>query len=220
MKKDMSTFSIIFDLDGTLIDSLAGITTAMNSVLAEAGYPIHQADDYRHMVGDGVSWLITRSLPDGEREPERIHEFVDRYKLSYEKVWPRITRPFPGIPDTLEALQSRGIPLAILSNKSHDVTLRMVSALLPSISFHSVLGQRVGHPIKPDPTCALNLSRSMGSKAEHTCFVGDSGVDMKTAVNAGMVPVGVDWGMRTRKELEAAGARVVVCQASQLLGLL
>ncbi len=215
-----SVCAIIFDLDGTLIDSLSGIAGAMNLALAAQGLPIHPPDAYRFMVGDGVSHLVERALPESERVPERIREFTTAYRNAYEEVWPGLTLPFPGIRELLDRLIGRKVPFSVLSNKTHEVTCRMTRALFPDYPFAEVLGQKDGVPIKPDPQSALNLSRLMGCEPGATFFVGDSAVDMRTAANAGMIPVGVGWGMRPRHELIDNGARAVIDEARELLNYL
>jgi phosphoglycolate phosphatase len=212
--------TVIFDLDGTLVDSLAGITRAMNQVLAAEGFPPHTPDAYRRMVGDGVSWLVTRALPQDQRHPGQIERYVSAYKQAYETLWRETTLPFPGIPDLLRELTARRIPCAVLSNKSHGVTTRMVSTLFPTFPFADVLGQRPGHPLKPDPAPAIALSLAMGGSPVETWFVGDSAVDMETARRAGMKAAGVSWGMRTPKELKESGAMTVLTSPGELLNLL
>ncbi len=218
--KPYPSCALIFDLDGTLVDSLSGIAKAMNRVLAEHGYPVHHPDAYRLMVGDGVSHLVARALPESQQNKSRIGEFVELYRQSYENIWPFETAPFPQIPDLLNRLAQQEIPFSVLSNKTHDVTCRMVSTLLPQFPFVDVLGQRDGIPIKPDPSAAMTLTLLMRSERSNTFFVGDSAVDMKTAANAGMIAVGVSWGMRPKQELTDDGARFVVDTPLQLLELL
>lgn len=215
-----TAFACIFDLDGTLLDSLSGIAWSMNRVLTEQGCPIHTMDAYRNMVGNGVAQMVSRALPDSRRNPLTIEEFVSRYRLKYEEFWPRETRPFPLVPELLDRLSRRGIPCSILSNKTHEVTCRMVSALLPRFPFAEVLGQRNGVPIKPEPSAALSLSRVMNCAPGSILFVGDSAVDMETARNAGMIPIGVRWGMRPSQELHDSGAHRVIDTPLELLSLI
>ncbi len=211
--------AFIFDLDGTLLDSLSGIAESMNRVLKENGMPTHPNDAYRLMVGNGVAQLVERALPESLRHPGTIHEFITLYRRAYDEMWQYETAPFPLIPDLLNRLSQQELPFSVLSNKTHEVTCRMVSTLLHQFPFVDVLGQRDDIPIKPDPSAALTLSLLMGIEPESTFFVGDSAVDMETARNAGMIPIGVSWGMRPRQELILSGAQTVIDEPLELLDL-
>ncbi len=212
--------AIIFDLDGTLLDTIEDIGLAVNAVLHEFGYPGHELEKYKMFVGDGADELVTRALPENERTADTIQSGVERFVSYYSKFWPRHTRLFPGIPELLDTLCDKAIPLAILSNKPHDFTLQMVDELLGDWEFETVRGLQKNIPKKPDPTGALLISRQLRILPEHIYFIGDSGIDMHTALDAGMLPYGVSWGFRGERELTGAGARAVLNTPLQLLELM
>lgn len=197
--------AVIFDLDGTLLDSLGGIADSMNLLLERLGYPVHPLDRYKYFVGEGIQEMVKQALPEGHRPgPDRL--IVD-YRKIYDEKWPQKTKPYSGIPGLLSWLCAGNIKIAVLSNKSDDFTRRMVSALLAGWHFDVVLGARPGIPVKPDPAAALEIAAAIDTEPGDIVFAGDSGVDMQTAVNAGMYPVGVLWGFREAGELLASGAK-------------
>jgi phosphoglycolate phosphatase len=198
---------VIFDLDGTLADSLGDIASAMNRTLQAHGFPVHPASAYRTFVGEGVRRLVERALPPGT---ESVREaFLAAYQSDYAEHLLDETRLFPGIPPVLDALAAAGVPLAVLSNKSDEPTRRLVDALCSRWTFRAVVGERPGVPRKPDPASALALADALTAPPETVAFVGDTGVDMLTARAASMRPVGVLWGFRPEDVLasgaEAAG---------------
>ena len=211
---------VLFDLDGTLLDTLADLAAAVNAMLAEAGHPTHPVEAYRYMVGEGVEKLVTRALPEARRDPERVAAGVERMRQIYAQGWGRSTRPYPGIPELVAELGRRGVPRAVLSNKPDDFTRLMVAHYFPAQPFALVRGALPGTPKKPDPTAAREIAAHFGLDPAYFLYLGDSATDMRTAVGAGMFPVGAAWGFRDRQEMLAAGARVVIDQPAQLLGLL
>jgi phosphoglycolate phosphatase len=185
---------VIFDLDGTLADSLDDIAAAMNRTLEARGFPRHPVSAYRSFVGDGLRKLVERALPPGA---EGAREAVlATYQADYAEHMLDATRLFPGIPPVLDALASAGVPVAVLSNKLDVPTRQLVDALCGRWAFRAVVGERPGVPRKPDPTSALALADALGAPPESVAFVGDTGVDMLTARAASMRPVGVLWGFR------------------------
>jgi phosphoglycolate phosphatase len=198
--------AVIFDLDGTLLDSLADLAAAMNRTLAARGFPTHPLDAYRAFVGDGVQKLAERALPN-DRQQERA-SLVASYQADYEKHLLEATTPYPGIPALLDGLTARGMPMAVLSNKPDGPTRRLVEALLGRWPFAAVAGERVGIPRKPDPTAAVELARGMGAPVAEVAFVGDTLVDVSCARNAGMRPFGVLWGFRA-EEVAQSGVTTV-----------
>jgi len=196
--------TIIFDLDGTLIESLTSIVASMNSILKNNGFPTHPFEDYRMFVGDGVEKLVERALPDSGKE--MALKFTEEYVRIYTDTWREKTIPFDGIIEMLNELKMKGKTLMILSNKRDDLTKLQVNELFPEISFSDVRGAIADIPKKPDPLTALKMVNSAGSKPGETIFIGDSGVDMLTGVNAGMTSGGVLWGFRSREELKRDGA--------------
>jgi len=213
----MTVEALLFDLDGTLVDTLDDITDAMNHVLCAAGLPRHAADAYRRFVGDGVRSLVERALPLAERQ--RLEEHLEAFRARYGAHLLDRSRPYAGVEATLEALRARGVPMAILSNKPHDATLRVVDALFPAGLFASVLGQRPQVPKKPDPAAALEAAATLARPPERIAFVGDMHVDVQTALAAGMRPVGVAWGFRSADELRRAGAERILARPEDLLAL-
>jgi len=215
----MSHAAVLFDLDGTLLDTLEDIADSTNQVLASFGFPTHPTASYKLFVGDGEDMLATRALPEGHRDAATVSRTVVLFHEVYSKRWANRTRPFPGIPLLLDSLVQDGIRLAILSNKAQRFAEAAVSRLLGRWSFEVVLGAQPSLPVKPSPEGALRIARQMGFPAERFLYLGDSGVDMKTAVSAGMYPVGALWGYRSRDELKAAGALALVAAPEEALTL-
>ncbi|HEU4535945.1 MAG TPA: HAD family hydrolase, partial [Polyangiaceae bacterium] len=212
--------AFLFDLDGTLIDSLVDIAEAMNDALAEAGWPTHPLAVYRDSVGEGVDALARRvAPPEAAADDARRSALAARYQAFYAGRSTRATRPYPGVPELIAALRGRGVPLAVLSNKPDAATRHLVDAFFAPGSFAAVRGQRPGVPRKPDPSAALALAAELGVPPAEVAFVGDTAVDMRTARAAGMVAVGVSWGFRPG-ELREAGAEQVVDEPSALMRLM
>lgn len=212
--------AILFDLDGTLLDTLEDLGNSVNRVLAERGFPVHDLDRYRYFVGDGVLMLITRALPKQKQKNDVIHACVDAFQKDYSQNWMAKTRLYDGIAEMLDELIVQNMKLAVLSNKPHKFTKRCVDELLSNWKFEIVLGQRDNVPRKPSPEGALEIVENLNTKPENVLYLGDSAVDMQTAVAAGMFPVGVLWGFRSMKELQDAGAKVLIERPSEVLPLL
>jgi phosphoglycolate phosphatase len=208
----------LFDLDGTLLDSLADIATAMNHALALHGLPGHRLPAYQRFVGEGVKVLVQRAVPAGRESLQA--PVLAAYQERYAQCLLEQTRTFPGIPSMLERLAAEGLKLAVLSNKPDDSTRKLVDALLPGIPFGVVYGERAGVPRKPDPTAALGVAAELGVPPEACAFVGDTPIDMGTARAAGMYAVGVTWGFRSVEELQAHGVQALASTADELLELL
>lgn len=211
--------AVIFDLDGTLLDTLADLAGSMNQVLQQLGWPEHPPEAYKYFVGDGMVNLARRALPPAERRDEVVAPAVAALREVYGRRWQRLTRPYPGIPELLQTLGRQGILLGVLTNKPDDLARLMVQAFFPDIRFVAVAGAQPGRALKPDPAGALALARGFGLLPAAVVFVGDSGVDMQTAGGAGMYPVGALWGFRPAEELRAAGARILVQTPADLLRL-
>lgn len=212
--------AFIFDLDGTLIDSLADLAEAVNRMLEEHGYPRAPLSVFPQYIGDGVRALVSRALPPEAQENEDINARVADYQRHYADTWRSETKPYVGIVETLADLQSRGIKLAVLSNKPDHFTKLCCAHFFPDVPFGPVLGARADVPRKPDPQAALEICRELGVQPEDCAFVGDSGIDMETAVRAGMLPVGVRWGFRGEAELIAHGAKELVSHPDDLVCLI
>ena len=204
----------VFDLDGTLTNTLNDIATAMNRSLRLHGLPEFSVDEYRYLVGDGAKKLAQRAVRDRQELAESVRRASQAY---YQEHTLDTTRPYPGIPELLQALTERGIQVCVLSNKPHADTCGVVRHFFPEIPFAQIRGQVEGVPVKPDPTGALMIARALGLKPEAFVYLGDTNVDMRTAVNAGMHPVGVTWGFRPAEELAQAGAEHLIGNPLDLL---
>ncbi|MCU0674871.1 MAG: HAD family hydrolase [Myxococcota bacterium] len=218
--------AIVFDLDGTLVDSLEDLAVAMNDVLREAGQPEHPIDAYRHFIGWGAADLVRRAAPDGDHAAllegfrRRYHrEGLDRPRLTPRTSDEGASRPYDGIPELLRELVARRVPLAVLSNKPHPATVAVVARFFPEIPFVAVVGARDGVPHKPDPTAALEIAEALGVPGSACAFVGDTEVDVQTALNARMTPIGVAWGFRAAS-LADAGAVRVIAEPRELLDVI
>jgi len=209
--------AVLFDLDGTLLDTLEDIANACNTALGRHGFPPHPAAAYRFFVGDGVPTLISRVVPRGNHDVETLAKVAAAYREEYQRNWNVTTRPYDGIPELLEQLAHRGIALAVLSNKPDDFTRRCVDEFLPTGRFSIVQGACQAYPPKPDPAAALHIAAEVKLPAKEFAYLGDTDTDMKTAVAAGMFPVGVEWGFRTAKELTKSGARLLLQSPGDLL---
>ncbi len=212
--------AVIFDLDGTLLDTLTDIAHAGNCVLRQFGYPEHPVDAYRYFVGDGVRVLFERTLPDQNRNDATVEACAVEFRDAYSRLWNVHTHLYPGIDKLLAAIAQVPLPMAVLSNKPHAFTKLCVAEYLPEDDFGVVLGQREGVPQKPDPAGALEIAAQFSLSPDRFLFLGDTAVDMQTALAAGMVPVGVRWGFRPERELTEAGAQAIIGEPSELLALL
>ena len=212
--------AVIFDLDGTLLDTLSDLGDSMNCVLKRHSFPVHSIESYKYMIGDGVEFLVKRALPESINNPEEVKEFIDEYRTEYEKNWKNKTRPYDGIVELIGSLHSMGLKLAVLSNKPHDPTEMCVRKFLPFNKFDIVLGHRTGKNPKPDPNGAVEIAENLKISPDQILYLGDTGVDMKTAVAAGMYSVGVLWGFRTEKELLENGAKDLLDKPEDLLKII
>lgn len=212
--------AVIFDLDGTLLNSLEDIADSANRVLSNHDFSTHKPDDYRMFVGSGISELMTRALPEEERDPDTIDVYVKEYRQEYARNWNKKTKPYMGIAGMLDKLVSRHIKIAVLSNKLHAFTKQCVDELLPRWKFDVVMGFKNKIPLKPDPTSALQIAKQLNLSPSQILYVGDSAIDMKTAVAAGMHPVGVLWGFRSKDELQKNGAKTLIGRPEAILELL
>ena len=210
--------AVVFDLDGTLLDSLADIANASNAVLESHGFPAHPVDDYRWYVGDGVRRLIQRVVPESVRVDESaINQWRREFLEQYHGNWNIESHLYEGVPDMLDGLAQRRIAMAILSNKPQEVTSICVAHYLPDYPFTAVLGQQTDRPPKPDLTGVTEVMELLDVPPAACFFLGDTAVDMETARGAGMTPVGVSWGFRPVSELRQAGALAVIDHPVDLL---
>lgn len=210
---------VIFDLDGTLLNTYADIAAATNQALAKRGYPTHSVEVIRSFVGNGINKLFERALPEGHKD-----EFLEIRKdfiPYYNEHGTDFTFPFEGITETLYTMQRMGLKIGVASNKYEQATKHLIESYFPEINFAAVIGQREGVPVKPDPSIVSEIMDSAGIHDKNeVLYVGDSGVDMQTAKNAGVDAVGVTWGCRTRKELESFNPKAVVDTCEEIFSQL
>lgn len=212
--------AVLFDLDGTLINSLHDIADSMNRVLALKGYQTHDYDSYRYFVGRGLYNLVGRTLPESEKTEQNIKNLYQELLRDYEVNLLQKTVLYRGIPELLDALVEKGIKLTILSNKADLFTKKIAAELLKAWPFEVVLGSGDDLPRKPHPGGALKICDDLQLQPSDILYVGDTNVDMETACSAGMYPVGVTWGFRTRKELLESGAATIIDKPLELMSLL
>ena len=212
--------AIIFDLDGTLLDTITDIANCANKVLSDWGLPTFPVTTYSALVGDGLTNLARKALPEPHRDPSSISAFVEDYRVLYSQRWNETSKPYPGILELLDELAARSIPLAVFSNKRDDFTKVCVASFFPNIPFGEVRGERAGTPIKPDPTGALEIARALRVDPSQCLLVGDSEIDIATSLNAGMRNVGVLWGFRPQEVLEKAGAHTLISRPAELLSVM
>ncbi len=209
---------VIFDLDGTLLNTIDDLADTGNHVCTLHGWPTHTVDAFKLMVGNGIPKLVERFAPQGTSQEvldQAFQEFMDWYGVHKEDK----TAPYAGMPEVTKALREAGVSIAVLSNKADVMAGPVVEHYYPGI-FPVVQGALPGLPTKPDPTLLHKLMDRLGATQEDTLFVGDSNVDIRTAKNGGLTGCGVLWGFRSREELEAAGADVIVSTPQELLDLI
>ncbi len=199
--------AVLFDLDGTLTNTLQDIATAMNRALRMNGLPEYPTDAYRYLVGNGAKILAQRAVGDRQELAGKVQQDYQAYYETHNQV---TTKPYDGVPEMLHALSQMGLKLCVLSNKPHADTCHVVAHYFSDIAFAQVRGQMEGVPVKPDPTGALAIAESLGIAPKDFLYLGDTAVDMHCAGNAGMCSVGVKWGFRDEKELREAGAAYVI----------
>jgi phosphoglycolate phosphatase len=218
----MMTFrAIIFDLDGTLLNTLQDLALSVNTVLRTHKFPEHPVESYRFFIGDGIEAMVRRALPKdiGKNQAILINEMVEAVREEYHRHWSDHSLPYPGVLEMLASFKEQSIPMAVLSNKPHEFTVLMVNRLLPHRCFSAVEGARPEVPQKPDPAGALSIAKRLNLKPEEVVYLGDTNTDMWTAVAAGMYPIGALWGFRDSDELLEAGARLLVKEPRELVTL-
>lgn len=207
--------TVIFDMDGTLLDTLEDLADAVNAALSSCGYPERKLEEVRDFVGNGVKVLMMKSAPDGISEAE-LEQCLNVFKEYYALHWQDKTAPYNGILPLLSVLKHKGIKTAVISNKYERAVLELCRDYFPG-RFDAARGERSGAPRKPEPDAVYDVLEELGSEKKHAIYVGDSEVDMATARNAGLISVGVTWGFRDRKVLSEQGADYIIDQPGQLL---
>jgi len=212
--------AVILDLDGTLLNTLEDLADSMNRVLQDRGLPIHPIEAFRYFVGNGAAMLVSRALPQERQNDELATDCLQAFRQEYQRNWNVKTKPYAGVPELLDGLTAKGVAMAVLTNKPQHFAELCVQAHFSKWRFTIILGQRDGIPMKPDPGGTREVMRCLDVPSQACVYVGDSDVDMQTALNADILPVGAAWGFRSEEELRAAGAAEVVGQPTELLTLL
>lgn len=207
---------VIFDLDGTLIDSKEDLADATNRTLAEEGFPVWPVESYGLFLGRGIRNLVWNALPENGRDEATVERCREKILADYGKNYAVKTRLYEGIAPMLSELERQGVKLGLLSNKPDSITRKIMDGLFSAWSFDCVLGAGTAFPLKPEPAAVYHICRTLGLKAQEVLLVGDSEVDMQTASNAGLRAVGVSWGFRTREELVSGGAWKIVDRAEEI----
>lgn len=215
----MKNKTIIFDLDGTLIDSLEDIAICMNQVLIELNLPHHELNDYKNFVGGGIDFLVNNALA-SDTSDEVKEEVTNRFKVVYDQKLHAKTKPYEGIYELLEELEKRDYKIGILSNKPHEFTIAYANSLFSQFKIEEIHGQKAHIEKKPNPTAAITIANSFETPCEEVYFVGDTQVDMQTAKNAKMKAIGVLWGFRTKEELLESGADFLVEKPLDILDII
>ena len=210
--------TVIFDLDGTLLDSIEDIASSMNKVLESLQLPTHKIEDYKHFVGGGVDILVENALNNQSKEIK--DEVIKRFKIEYDGKLHSKTLPYDGIYELLDELKKLDINLAVLSNKPHEFTVSYVNHFFKNYNFKEIHGQKKDVPKKPDPKAALDIVKCLDSSCENTYFIGDTNIEMQTADNANMTAAGVLWGFRDEKELRDFGADFIVSNPLEILKII
>lgn len=210
----------IFDLDGTLVNSIADLACSTNHALKTWGFPEHNIDEYRYFVGNGISVLFERALPPEARTAENLQHIRTSFIEHYTVHNTDRTRPYEGMPELLKALAAEGYKMAVASNKYQQATEQIVRKLFPDIPFFPIFGQREGIPRKPDPAVVNEILEKTGIQREEVLYIGDSAVDMQTAAQARVTACGVTWGFRPRSELESYSPQYIVDKPAQIYDLL
>ncbi len=211
--------AVLFDLDGTLLDTLQDIADSTNAALRQLGFATHPTEAYKYFVGDGIEELVERALPQSQRDENTVSRCLELTRSEYHRRWAVHTRPYCGIREMLGEFQRRNVPMAILSNKPHEFTCQTVDEFLGDYDFEIVRGAAAGVPLKPAPTAAVQIAKQMEIPPAQFVYVGDGSTDMQAANAAGMYAVGALWGFRKADELVRAGADRLIEKPCELMTL-
>lgn len=209
-KLEIPLKGVIFDLDGTLVNTLEDIADTMNAVLRANAMPEHPTEKYKFLVGEGIFNLTKRVMPENRWSEENASSFVQEFRTLYDITWHDKSVPYDGIVPLLQKLHESGIKIGVLSNKPDQFVQKIVGWFFPNIPFTSIYGEVKDVPAKPDPSLAIRIAESMKLSTKEIAMIGDSGIDVQTGINAGMIPIGVSWGFRPVEELISSGASFVV----------
>lgn len=211
--------AVIFDLDGTLVNSLCDLADSTNFALSQFGFPTHEVEKFKYFVGDGMPKLIERALPLENNDQQTKTKVLEVFMQYYRNHYADKTSAYDGVLELLENLRASGFKMAVVSNKADEMTGVVVKKVFSDV-FDIVTGKRENYPAKPNPQLTLKVIEDLGVKAEECAFVGDSGMDMATAVNSGCVPLGVLWGFRTEEELKNNGAKFIAKTPQEVLHII
>ncbi len=211
--------AVLFDLDGTLLDTLEDLANSLDFVLHDRGLPTHPTEAFRYFVGSGAAMLVARALPLEKRNDALAADCLEAFRREYSRNWNQKTQPYKGVSELLDALTAKHIKMAVLTNKPQHFAELCVKEFLSDWAFAMIVGQRDGVPMKPDPTGPREIARSLDMPSQAFVYLGDSDIDMRTAVNAHMLPVGAMWGFRSERELRESGAIRVIGRPTELLEL-
>ena len=211
--------AVLFDLDGTLVNSLEDLAVSANFALQIYGYPIHETEKYKYFIGDGLLKLVERTLPEEDRSKDNINKLFQTVWKHYSENYVVNTVAYNGIAELLAELKQKGYKLAVVTNKPHEMAVNIVKALLGD-AFDIICGKLENYPPKPDPALTLKTMNDLGVNPDECVFVGDSGMDAANAVNAGCIGIGVLWGFRTKEELLHSGADYIVNNPFEILEIL
>lgn len=212
--------AVLFDLDGTLVNSLFDLATSTNYALEQMGFKTHTNNEYCYFVGNGMKKLIERALPSDKTDEETFNKCFDIFYSHYKEHFYDKTIAYEGIEDLLIKLNQKEIMLSVISNKQHEMAVTVVEKIFPKIKFHTVSGKQEDYPAKPDNQLTKKIIADMGVEPAECLFIGDSNVDMQTALNSGCKSVGVLWGFRTEEELVNSGAVHIVSKASEIYDII
>lgn len=215
----MKLKAALFDLDGTLLNTLEDLYLTMTSVLKSGGYPLISHNTVKHFIGNGAREFMRLSLPENARDEENIDKYLLKYHTEYDKFGYMTTKPYDGINEILKILNDNNIPVGIISNKPHKATVNVIKNYFPDIWFKAVMGQTEKFPPKPDPASALYIINKLGFSPSETALIGDGDTDVKTAEKGGFYQAAVLWGYRTKEELAAVGATNFINNPKEILTL-
>ena len=211
--------AVLFDLDGTLADSLIDLADGVNHAISQFGFPTHDVEAFKYFVGDGIPKMIERALPESNRNTDTVNKIKDIFLPYYAIHYADNTYAYSGMPELVNTLKARGFIVAVVTNKEQNMANEVVTSLYGDV-FDLIFGKRDGIPAKPDPTAALMAMEELNVTPEECIFIGDSSMDVATAVNSGAVPVGELWGFRKEDELLANGAKYIISRPQELLDII